>query len=412
MSKRINNIYDDALTFSKIRDAYIRTSKRKKKTADTIKFGMYLEDNIIDIYKKLKNETYEVGKYQSFKVKEPKERVIYCLPFYDRVVQQLYVYEYIMPYMIPKFISTSFACIPKRGLHKCIDTLQKYMRSAVKQWKNPYFVKYDISKFFYTIDRKIMYEIMTKYYKDKKFLRLTKKFIDFVDENEYGKDKGLPIGNYTSQYFANIYMNEVDKYIKEKLRIKYYIRFMDDGILIVENKEKAKEILEKIRIFLDEKLKLKLNRKTCYMPVKKGCIYCGYRVYLNYKLIKRANIVRVKRRIKGWNKSWKKGEYDFNKWKQSFYAWRGYAKHANSYYLIKKLEKMQEYKIKGGKKMKVIDKIALVLIIIGAINWGLIGLFKFNLVELIFGDMTILARIIYTLVGISGLWGIKLLFED
>lgn len=342
MPKRINNIYDKALTFSKIRDAYLRTSKRKKKNNDSIMFEMYLEDNIIDIYKKLKDETYDVGKYKCFKVHEPKERKIYCLPFYDRVVQQLYVHEYIMPYMIPQFISTSFACIPGRGLHNCIDKLQEYMRKSVKKWENPYFLKYDISKFFYTINRDIMYDIMKKYYKDKKFLRLTKKFIDFVTEEELG-NKGLPIGNYTSQYFANIYMNELDKYIKEELKVKYYIRFMDDGILILENKEKAKEILIKITNFIENKLDLKLNKKTCYMPVKRGILYCGYRVYLNHKLIKRTNINRVKRRIRNWNNEWSKGNFEFEKWNQSFNAWKGYAKHANSYNLINSLNKKMEY---------------------------------------------------------------------
>ncbi len=343
MPKRINNIYDEALTFSKIKDAYKRTSKRKKKTKDSIEFEMYLEDNIIDIYRKLKSETYEVGNYKSFKIYEPKERLIYCLPFYDRVVQQLYVHEYIMPYMIPKFIDTSYACIPKRGLHACIDKLQEYMNIVVKKWENPYFLKYDIAKFFYSIDRQILYEIMEKNYKDKKFLRLTKKFIEFVTEEEYEEGKGLPIGNYTSQYFANIYMNELDKYIKEELKVKYYIRFMDDGILLVESKEQAKELLNKIQKFLEKNLKLQLNKKTTYMPVKRGCIYCGYRVFLEYRLIKRQNINRVKKRIKRWNKLWEKKEYQFEKWNQSFCAWKGYAKHANSYRLINKLEKSQKF---------------------------------------------------------------------
>lgn len=349
MPKRINNIYDDALTFSKIRDAYKRTSKRKKKTKDSIKFEMYLEDYIIDIYKKLKTETYEVGEYKSFKVYEPKERLIYSLPFYDRVVQQLYVHEYIMPYMIPKFMDTSYACIPGKGLHSCIDKLQEYMNIAVKRWENPYFLKYDISKFFYSIDREILYEIMEKNYKDKKFLRLTKKFINFVTDEQYKPGKGLPIGNYTSQYFANIYMNELDKYIKEELKVKYYIRFMDDGIMLLENKDTAKIILEKITSFVENRLKLKLNKKTSYMPVKNGCTYCGYKVFLDYKLIKRQNIYRVKRRIRNWNKLWIKGEYDFEKWHQSFQAWKGYASQANSYRLIKSLEKSQKFLYENSK---------------------------------------------------------------
>ena len=341
MPKRINNIYEKALTFSKIRDAYYRTSKCKRRKPDRIRFEMYLEDNILDIYKKLKHEEYEVGEYNSFRVYEPKERLIHSLPFYDRVVQQLYVYEYIMPHMLPKFISTSYACIPGKGLHSCVSDLQKQMRIARRNWEEPYFVKYDISKFFYSINRDVLYRIMEKYYKDAKFLRLTKKFIDSnIDDTS---KKGIPIGNYTSQYFANIYMNELDHYIKEKLRVKYYIRFMDDGILIVEDKKKAKQILEEIKNYVEKELDLKLNKKSGYFPVRNGVMFCGYRVYNDYKLIKRANIIRVKKRIKSWNKKWKKGEYDFERWNLSFNAWRGYAIHADSYKLIERLKKKMEF---------------------------------------------------------------------
>lgn len=343
MPKRINNIYDNALTFSKIRAAFYRVNKRKKKTKEAMKFEMYLEDNILDIYKKLKNETYELGDYVTFKVYEPKERIICCLPFLDRVVQQLYVYEYIMPYMIKKFIPTSFACIPKRGIHECVRTVQKNMYSAMKLWREPYFVKYDISKFFYSINREILFEIMKKYYKDKKFLRLTKKFIEFGGDAEIFAGKGLPIGNYTSQYFANIYMNELDQYIKKELKVKYYVRFMDDGLMIVENKEKAKEIFQKIEEFVIKKLDLKFNAKSCYFPVKKGCVFCGYRIFLDHLLIKRANINRIKRRIDSWNKQWKKGKRDFKYWHQSFYAWKGYACFAKSYNLVNKLEKRMKF---------------------------------------------------------------------
>lgn len=150
-------------------------------------------------------------------------------------------------------------------------------------------------------------------------------------------------GNYTSQYFANIYMNELDHYIKEELKVKYYIRFMDDGILILENKEKAKEILVKIKRFIEEGLDLKLNKKTGYFPVKGGCVFCGYRIYKDYKLIKRANVLRVKKRIKGWNKLWRKKEHNFFEWNQSFNAWRGYSMHADSYYLIEKLKKQMDF---------------------------------------------------------------------
>lgn len=334
MTKRISNIYDNALTFNKIREAYKRTARRKKPNDDLITFGLYLEDNILKIYQELKNQTYKIGRYNSFTIKEPKEREISCLRFYDRVVQQLYVHEYIIPYMNKKFISDSYACIPKKGMHNCIKKLQKYMRIAKRNYKEPYILQYDISKFFASIDKKILYQIIKKWYKDEKFLQLTKQFI-WIDKEE----KGVFIGNYTSQYFANIYLNELDHYIKEKLREKYYIRFMDDGILIVEGKKRAKQLLEEIQNYVENNLKLTLNKKTRYMPLKNGTIYCGYKVFTTHKLVKRQNVYNMKRRIRKWNKKIIKTKEDKRRFYSSFNGWKEYARYANSYTLIKKLEK-------------------------------------------------------------------------
>lgn len=121
-------------------------------------------------------------------------------------------------------------------------------------------------------------------------------------------------------------MNELDQYIKQELRVEYYVRYMDDGILILENKQKAKETLEKIEKFVNEKLDLELNKKTSYFPLKVGVIFCGYKIYTTHKLLKRANIKRMKKRIKGWNKRYEGAEiYEITSWRQSFFAWKGYA---------------------------------------------------------------------------------------
>ena len=137
-------------------------------------------------------------------------------------------------------------------------------------------------------------------------------------------------------------MNELDQFIKHKLRVKYYIRYMDDGVLILENKEKAKEILKEIKKFLNEKLQLDLNKKTSYFPLKNGVIFCGYKIYTTHKLLKRANIQRMKKRIKNWNKKYSLNRNkidEIKKWQQSFFAWKGYAKEAEKYNLYKSLEK-------------------------------------------------------------------------
>lgn len=347
MSKRINNIYYDAIKFEKFMEAFKHTTMRKKRNPERIEYEMLVEDNIYKIGTELKNKTYEVGKYRSFTVKIPKERLIYCLEFRDRVVQQWYVREFITPYMVPKFIKDSYACIKGRGFHQAVDTLQKYMRIAKRESENPYILKYDIKKFFYSIDQEILFNIMKKYYKDRDFLELTEKFIKFNDKGEKTEKFGIgiPIGNYTSQYFANIYMNELDQYIKRTLKVKYYVRFMDDGVLILQNKEEASKIFKLIQKFVKERLKLELNKKSEYSPLKSGVFFCGYRVYVTHKLIRKSNLQRMKKRIKLWNHIYENKQKVelLKKWKQSFDAWNGYSKFANTYKLRKSLAKKCEW---------------------------------------------------------------------
>lgn len=343
MPKRVNNIYYDAIKFEKFIEAFKRTTASKKRNPSRIKYEMLLEDNIYKMGVELKNKTYDVGKYRSFVVKIPKERIIYCLEFEDRVVQQWYVREFIIPYMVPKFIKDSYACIKGRGVHGAVDTLQKYMRIAKREWQNPYILKYDIKKFFYSIDQEILFNIMKKYYKDKDFLELTEKFIKFNSQgqksNEFGV--GIPIGNYTSQYFANIYMNELDQYIKRVIKVKYYVRYMDDGVLILPNKVEARRLYELINKFVTEKLNLELNKKSQYFPLKSGVFFCGYRVYVTHKLVRKSNLQRMKKRIKLWNHIYenKQNVELIKKWKLSFDSWNGYSKFANTYKLRKSLIK-------------------------------------------------------------------------
>lgn len=191
---------------------------------------------------------------------------------------------------------------------------------------------------------------MCKYYKDKDFLELTKKFIKFSPEGKKSEEFGIgiPIGNYTSQFFANIYMNELDQFIKHELKVKYYVRYMDDGILVLENKAKAKDTMKQVEKFLKEKLHLELNKKTSYFPIRVGVIFCGYKIYTTHKLLKRQNIQRMKRKIKKWNKIYKEKNGlpkldEINGWRQSFFAWKGYAKEANKYNLYKSLEAKCEW---------------------------------------------------------------------
>lgn len=252
MPKRINNFFRDKIKFSKMLQAYNRASKSKHYNKEVILFELDLANNITSILKEIYSGTYQSGKYRTFTIYEPKQRIIRALPFKDRVVHQWYVEEFIKKIFVPKFIYDSYACLEGKGVHKAIKRLQMYMKKMYIENENFYILKCDIAKYFYSIDKHILFNILKRYAKDKDFLLFTYNLI--FDNKE---EKGIPIGNYTSQYFANIYLNELDHFIKEDLKIKYYLRYMDDFVLLVNSKEDAKIIKKKDRRIYKSKTKIK-----------------------------------------------------------------------------------------------------------------------------------------------------------
>ncbi len=193
MSKTIKRSFNEKLIFENMYNAHIRASKTKRNKKEVILFEIDLENNLINLIDNITNNTYKLGKYREFTIYEPKQRVIKALPYKDRIVQQWYIYSFIKPYIIPRFINNTYACIDKRGTHKAIKDLQRMMRQMIIKNKDYYVLKCDVKKYFYNIDKKILFDIMKKYISDKKVLSLTHKFIY---DNEL--EKGIPIGNYTS----------------------------------------------------------------------------------------------------------------------------------------------------------------------------------------------------------------------
>lgn len=328
MPHTIRNAYLKHLTIESLIEAHERASKTKRYSKEVLKFEIDLESNIVNLYKKLKNGTYKMGKYREFKIFEPKERIIRSLPYVDRIVHQWYVHEFIKPYVIPRFIVDSYACIDGRGTHKAVDRIQVYMQNMKNKYGTYYIVKCDIKGFFYNIDKDVLLNIMLKFIKDEKLIWLTKEFI-YGDEDEIG----LPIGNYTSQFFANIYMNELDHYAKEELKLKYYVRYMDDFVFLVKTKEDARKYMELIAVFLKEKLHIQLNHKSGYYPNKMGLDFCGFRIYESYRLLRKRSIKKIKRKIRKWNELYSHNLLDLEKTILEWNSWLGHSSHAKCYKL-------------------------------------------------------------------------------
>lgn len=340
MPKKINHVFYEQLNFINMYKAYERASKGKAFRPDVIKFSIDLETNIMNLVHSIKTKKYQLGTYQIFTIYEPKERIIKSLPFKDRIVHQWFVESFLNTYIIPKFINDTYACLKNKGTHKAVRKCQKYMRLMKKEYGSYYVLKCDIKKFFYSINKTILFDILKKYFKDKDLLEFLK---ILIFDNE---EKGIPIGNYTSQYFANIYLNELDHYIKEELRIKYYIRYMDDFILLIPNKEMAKFCFEKIEHFVKDVLDLELNQKSKYYKGHLGVDFCGYKIYESHILLRKSSKKKIRKKIKKWNERYQLGTLNDQKALLSFNSWLGHAKHANSYHLVSKYQKLLDFNLK------------------------------------------------------------------
>ena len=332
MPKTIRNVYDSAVSFENLLIAHRKARRGKREKKKVILFEILLEQELLQLEQELKKCNYKHKNYTSFKVYQPKERLIMSSEYIDRVVHQWYVENFIKPYFIPQFINTTYACIEGRGMHKASKDVQNAMRSAKFKWKNYYILKMDITKYFHNIDKRILWDILKRKMKDKKLLWLTREILLSTEGMI-----GLPLGNYTSQMFANIYLNELDQYIKQKLKCKYYFRYMDDMIILCKNKKIAKDILNKITVFLQENLKLSLNSKTRIFKDIQGVNFCGYKINEKRLKIRHTSKCRMKRRLKKYTKLLKEGKITMLDIQKSIAGWLGYVKHADSYNLRKSM---------------------------------------------------------------------------
>ena len=332
MAKTLRNEYDKYLTYENLMRAHFQSRKGKGYRKEIILFNLKQEEYIMWLYKQLKEQTYKYSGYSEFYITEPKVRRIEKSKYIDRIVHRWYVNSFMKKYFVPQFINTSYACLKGKGMHKATLDLQQAMKHCKRIWDNYYILKMDVKKYFENINKNILYKILKRKIKDPKVIWLTK---EIIYSNE-GKT-GLPIGNYTSQLFANVYLNELDQYIKHQLKCKYYFRYMDDGVILIKTKEEAKEILKKIRTFLEEKLKLELNSKTQIFKNKQGVNFCGYKIN-EYRLkIRDKGKRKLKKKIKELKYRITQGEITSKEAKKYLAGHMGYIKIANTYNLEKKL---------------------------------------------------------------------------
>ena len=348
--KRIKNIYARICDFENIYEAYLEARKNKRYRYEVLRFSANLSENLISIQDALYEKTYKIGNYRQFVVSEPKKRLIMALQFRDRVVQWA-IYRQLNPLLDRQFIEDSFACRAGKGTHKAIDRLQYWLRKIDRTCKRWYCLKLDISKYFYRVDHAVLMQILERKIGDKNLLWLLERIINSdcafglsLDANiadgadiKRLMDVGMPIGNLTSQMFANLYLNELDQYVKHELRQHYYIRYMDDIIVLSDDKRELHEIKDKIARYLDEKLRLMLNRKTSIRPVCLGIEFVGFRVWATHRKLRKSSSKKLKRGLKYIKTQYAKGRKNLAQITPNIMSYFGILRHFNSYGLRVKI---------------------------------------------------------------------------
>ena len=317
--KRIGNIYNNILDIKVINDMYKKIKRNTKNKRKVEVFESNYVSNISYVKDILENKTYKVGKYNIFLIREPKLRIVMSQNIIDKLINHLVSKYFLVDIFESSLINENVATRLNKGTKEGINLTKKYL-NKVKD-KRFYILKFDISKYFYNIDHKMIKNILVKKIKDKNVLDILFKIIDSTDESYvndkinnikrnikdskdillYKKGKGLPIGNMSSQFLAILYLNELDHFIKKKLNIKYYVRYMDDGILIHEDKEYLKYCLNQIDKII-KKYKLELNHKTKIYKSSEGFDFLGFKyVIKNNKVImkvKNETKKRFKKKLK------------------------------------------------------------------------------------------------------------------
>lgn len=347
----IKNLFPKIYDFENLFNAYKAGIKQKRYRADVMEYTHKLEENLIELQNEFIWQTYTVGRYNIFYVYEPKKRLIMSLQFKDRVAQHA-IYSQLNPYFEKQFICDSYACRIGKGTHKAVDKLQYWLRQTERKPERYYYLKLDISKYFYRVDHEILMQILRRKIADEDLLHVLSVIINCEDTqfglpmgadigdvafDEMLGNVGLPIGNLTSQMFANLYLNELDQYCKHKLHLHYYIRYMDDIIILHPDKKYLEKVKRKIEAFLADELRLQLNKKTCIRPTSMGIEFVGFRIWSTHKKLRKKTSKKLRKRLKYLFCQYEAGEIDKATLDRSIASYRGILKHFNSYGLRQSL---------------------------------------------------------------------------
>jgi retron-type reverse transcriptase len=333
----MGRLFDAITAFSNLLEATRRAVRGKRTRPNVAAFSLGLEEELHCLQEELMSRTYRPGPYRTFIVQEKKPRLISAAPFRDRVVHHA-LCNIIEPIFDRSFLYDSYACRKGKGTHAAVERASAYAR------RFRYVLKCDIEKYFPSIDHEILFGLIARRITDEGVLWLVRTILDssnpqpevlhhFEGDGLFTpleRRRGIPIGNQTSQFFANVYLNELDHYAKETLRVPGYIRYVDDILVFHRDKRRLHEVLGALSA-QSAKLRVRLHPRKCYVvPVAAGFTFLGYRVFPTYRRLDAGNVRKFKRRLRRYHDAVRAGEMSMAKAWDCVQSWVAHAEHADT----------------------------------------------------------------------------------
>lgn len=330
--KRTGNLFEKVTHYGNLLLAHKKALRGSGKNEEACRFTYHLEHELLTLQGEITKGTYKPGHYRYFKIFDPKERTISIAPFRDRVVHHAVV-NVLDPVFEKIFIFDSYANRKDKGTHRAVKRAQLFMKPC------KYYLKFDIDKYFDSIVHHIMIQLLERKIKDEKLTGLLSLIIGNNDASRgTNAQVGLPIGNLTSQFFANVYLNVFDHYIKEVLRIKRYVRYMDDCVIFHNDRMYLKSILKHAESFLYNRLKLRIKTSATFINSRlNGLPFLGYRIFPSLIRLKSENVKRLKKKLAAREMQLRDGIISEEKFIMSAASLIGYAGFAHSLQLRRSL---------------------------------------------------------------------------
>jgi retron-type reverse transcriptase len=343
--KMYDNLFREMISPENLFLAWEEFRKGKRDKPDVQLFEWELEQNIFQLHHELISKSYRHGPYHGFHIADPKLRHIHKATVRDRVVHHA-VFKVLNRVFEPTFITDSFSCRIGKGTHKGVVRVQKMIRQVSKSQTHPcYALKCDIKKFFDTVDHGILLAILQRRIKDPDFLwlleEIAKSYVATQRERERERERvnapprvGIPIGNLTSQIFANIYMNEFDQFVKHDLKVRHYARYTDDFVVIADESSYLENLLPSMSDFLSNRLALSLHpEKVFIQSCHRGIDFLGYVIFPHYRLMRSRTRKRMLKKLKHRVEEYQQGLITEYSLRQSLHSYLGALSHADAYKL-------------------------------------------------------------------------------